>query len=140
MPNQYSSGLTSLLSTNAGRIKSDVYLGDWSRIAFYFLFVGVALLALMLIVGGGSSAGRGATCAALGLNFLVLAVTLIGTLIWTGIIAVLKKRLDHQTVSGSVPLGIEVQYGNAMWILWAINATLLLSFVPYLIVSFFSPF
>ncbi|KAG0148660.1 hypothetical protein CROQUDRAFT_40982, partial [Cronartium quercuum f. sp. fusiforme G11] len=137
VPTAYASTLANLLSDEARRIKSDHYLGDWSQTAFYFLAVGVVLLAFMIVAVGGSSSGRGANCAALGLNLIVLVCMLVGTLIWTSIIAILKHRLRGQTVSGSngVPLGIEAEYGNALWILWAIDAILIVCFVPYCLVS-----
>lgn len=131
-PTAYQSALNNLLSEQFDRIKSDRYLGDWSRIAFYFLFISVALLGVMILAGGGSSAGRGASCAAIGLNLLVFGSAMIGTMIWTIMISILKHRLNDQTVSNGISLGIVAEYGNAIWILWAIDGILLVSFVPYI--------
>lgn len=64
------------------------------------------------------------------LSALSLAIGLvIHTVIYSRVIA----AINDATVSSGVNIGITITYGNALWILWASAAAMLLSILPFAI-------
>lgn len=112
------------------QFNSDDYFGLSTRIAFYFIFISAALTGLILISNLFSY--RGPTrVASLGLSSLALLAFIsatIGTVIWTAVAGILKHQLDRDFLN----LGMEADYGNAIWLMWAIDGTLLLASIAYL--------
>jgi len=105
------------------------YLSSFSRIAFYFIFVGALIAGLALFIGFG--AHRFAYLFTAALAFLAAILIAVGGIIWSVIIAKVKSSINNLGVTGGVPLGLYVNYGNALWMIWAAVGALLLSVLPF---------
>ncbi|EMD41639.1 hypothetical protein CERSUDRAFT_110215 [Gelatoporia subvermispora B] len=113
---------------------NDSYLGQFSHGAYYPILIGTICAALALILGPlkHTLAFLVSTLFAI-LGSLML---LIGAAIWTAIIKKTESSINGLLVgpSGSpVPLGITVSTGNALFLLWASFACLIVSVLPYMI-------
>lgn len=129
------SSLTDALITNVTFVDSS-YLGSFTNGAWYLLLIGTICAASALLTGIMKH-----TLAFL-LSFVFAIVgsvaLLIGATIWT---VMIQKTM---TINGKlvgpadapVPLGITVAAGDALYLLWAAFATLLVSIGPYTANSF----
>ncbi|WAR61713.1 hypothetical protein PtB15_12B403 [Puccinia triticina] len=125
VPNGLRARATSLLSD---QYNTDRYFGVWSRIGFYFIFIGACLVGLILLFSLIHARGPG-RLGSLNLSIVSLLAfisNLIGTVIWTAIAGILKHQLNRDT------LGMSASYGNAIWLLWAIDGLLLFASFGYL--------
>ncbi|PWN51923.1 hypothetical protein IE53DRAFT_29609 [Violaceomyces palustris] len=112
---------------NQGTFTSSDYLGRFSKAGFYLIFVGTVLTGLSFIIGflahrfafafAALSALLGAACLGVG--------AAVNTAIYT------KAR---DSVSGQY--GLELEYGNALWFIWAAFGATALAIVPYIISCF----
>ena len=110
---------------------ADGYLHTFSKAGFYLIFVGTifAGISMFIAVLSHHIAFILAAMAAF-LSFLALAA---GATIWTVIIAKVKHAVDGATVANNTSLGITVNYGNALWLVWGAAGAMILSVVPLLI-------
>ncbi|OBZ79074.1 hypothetical protein A0H81_00472 [Grifola frondosa] len=126
------SSLTTALVTNVTIIDSP-YLGEFTNGAYYLILIGTVCAALTLFTG------------LLKHTFLFLLSTafavigsltlLIGATIWTVIIKKTESINDFIVgpSTSPAPLGIIVTTGNALFLLWAAFACLIVSILPYMI-------
>ncbi|KAI0757284.1 Glucanosyltransferase-domain-containing protein [Daedaleopsis nitida] len=126
------SQITNAIITGGTFIDSD-YLGEFSNAAWYLILIGTVAAALALITGflKHSVLFFLSTVAAI----IGAIALLIGATIWTVII---KKAQGVNNflvgpAASPAPLGIVVSTGNALFLLWAAWACLLVSILPYLI-------
>ncbi|TBU34938.1 Glucanosyltransferase-domain-containing protein [Dichomitus squalens] len=125
-------GFTTALITQGTFIDSN-YLGDFTNGAWYLILIGTVAAALALLTGF----LKHTLFFLLSTAFAVLGALslLIGATIWTVIIK--KAEGINNFVVGSAgsptPLGITVSTGDALFLLWASWACLLVSCLPYMI-------
>ncbi|KAH9911428.1 Glucanosyltransferase-domain-containing protein [Epithele typhae] len=131
MPSNYSSITTSLL-TRGTFIDSD-YLGSFTNGAYYLILIGTIATALTFFTG----LLKHTLLFLLSTAFALISVVtlLIGAAIWTVII---KKGQDINgfvvgQASNPASVGITVETGNALILLWAAWASVLVSTLPYMI-------
>ncbi|EFP93030.1 uncharacterized protein PGTG_18871 [Puccinia graminis f. sp. tritici CRL 75-36-700-3] len=125
VPNGLRSRATNLFND---QYNTDNYFGVWSRIGFYFLFIAACLVALILLFSLIQARGPG-RLGSLNLSVISLLAFIsntIGTVIWTAIAGILKHQLSRDTI------GMSASYGNAIWLLWAIDGLLLFASFGYL--------
>ncbi|KAH9853090.1 Glucanosyltransferase-domain-containing protein [Lenzites betulinus] len=126
------SDFTTALITQGTFIDSD-YLGEFTNGAYYLIIIGSVCAALALLTG----LLKHTVLFFLSTLFAVLgALTLlIGATIWT--VMIKKAETINDFIVGPaaapVPLGITVTTGNALFLLWAAWACLLVSILPYMI-------
>ncbi|KAI0670201.1 Glucanosyltransferase-domain-containing protein [Trametes maxima] len=131
MLKNYSSFTTALITE--GTFIDSEYLGEFTNGAYYLIIVGSVCAALALLTG----LLKHTVLFFLSTLFAVLgALTLlIGATIWT--VMIKKAESINDFVVGPsaapVPLGITVSTGNAIYLLWASWACLLVSILPYMI-------
>ncbi|BGP35871.1 hypothetical protein JCM10296v2_007723 [Rhodotorula toruloides] len=126
IPTQYSDLLQKVLPSNV--FTADNYLGSYTEGASYVILAGSLATALAALIG--LFARRGAfilSCLFSIVGFLGLAV---GAVIYQVIYTRAQDAINQATTSG-VDLGITLDYGNALWILWAATGLMLLAIVPY---------
>lgn len=113
-------------------IKSDHYVGQWSRAGFYFIMVSIFLTFLTILMfiftSVDTPAGRLVYLNLVVLTGLGLLSNVIGSIIWTTIVGTLKAQLNARS-----QLGLKAYYGNGLWILWATDVALLISMLAYFI-------
>ncbi|PIL29659.1 hypothetical protein GSI_08296 [Ganoderma sinense ZZ0214-1] len=125
-------GLTTALITEGTFIDS-TYLGNFTNAAYYLILIGTISAALAFITGF----LKHTLLFLLSTVFAVIGALalLIGATIWTVIIK--KAESINNFVVGSatqpVPLGITVSTGDALFLVWASWACLLVSIMPYMI-------
>ncbi|KAI0374477.1 hypothetical protein BV20DRAFT_1049270 [Pilatotrama ljubarskyi] len=126
------SGVTTALITQGTFIDSN-YLGDFTNGAYYLIIIGSVCSALALFTG----LLKHTVLFFLSTLFAVLGslTLLIGATIWT--VMIKKAESVNSFVVGPsaapVPLGITVSTGDALYLLWAAWACLLVSILPYMI-------
>ncbi|KAI0639101.1 Glucanosyltransferase-domain-containing protein [Trametes polyzona] len=126
------SGFTTALITQGTFIDSN-YLGDFTRGAYYLIIIGSVCTAMALLTG----LLKHTVLFFLSTVFAVLGslTLLIGATIWT--VMIKKSESINDFIVGPsaspVPLGITVETGNAIFLLWAAWACLLVSILPYMI-------
>ncbi|KAL1951818.1 hypothetical protein VTO73DRAFT_967 [Trametes versicolor] len=126
------SGVTTALITEGTFIDSD-YLGEFTKGAYYLIIIGSVCAAMALLTG----LLKHTVLFFLSTLFAVLGslTLLIGATIWTVVIK--KAESINSFVVGPsaapVPLGITVSTGDAIFLLWAAWACLLVSTLPYMI-------
>ncbi|KAI0359071.1 hypothetical protein OH77DRAFT_1396170 [Trametes cingulata] len=126
------SGVTTALITQGAFIDSN-YLGDFTNGAYYLIIIGSVCAALALFTG----LLKHTVLFFLSTLFAVLGslTLLIGATIWT--VMIQKAQSINKFVVGPsaapVPLGITVSTGDALFLLWAAWACLLVSILPYMI-------
>ena len=150
MPANYSQLTLALLPSDT--FTDSQYLGEFSRGAYYLLLLGtiVAGITLFMCVHSLLLSALGLIIhyplsglikhtlgylAATALAIIGSAFLLIGAVIWTVIV---KKAQSINTVmvgqpGNIVPVGIEVDIGNGIYLAWAAFACLIASTVPYMI-------
>ncbi|KAI9066719.1 carbohydrate-binding module family 43 protein [Trametes sanguinea] len=125
-------GFTTALITQGTFIDSP-YLGNFTNGAYYLIIIGSVATALALFTG----LLKHTVLFFLSTTFAVIGALalLIGATIWTVIIK--KAESINDFVVGHpdalVPLGITVSTGDAIFLLWAAWACLLVSILPYMI-------
>ncbi|KNZ58193.1 uncharacterized protein VP01_197g8 [Puccinia sorghi] len=125
VPNSFRDRAAGLL---INQYNSDTYFGVWSRIAFYFIFIAACLVGLILLFSLIQARGPG-RLGSLNLSLISLLAFIsntIGTVIWTAIAGILKHQLRQNSI------GMSANYGNAIWLLWAIDGLLLFASFGYL--------
>ncbi|RPD63253.1 hypothetical protein L226DRAFT_451078 [Lentinus tigrinus ALCF2SS1-7] len=109
------------------------YLGDFTNGAYYLILIGTVATALAFITGF----LKHTVLFMLSTAFALVGALalLIGATIWTVIIEKSKSVNDIMVgpASSQVSLGILVSTGNAIFLLWASWACLLVSILPYMI-------
>ncbi|CAD6564274.1 MAG: hypothetical protein CYPHOPRED_003240 [Cyphobasidiales sp. Tagirdzhanova-0007] len=118
VPTQYQTQVANHL--RSGTFTSDGYLGRFSKGAFYVLFIGAVAGGLALITG--FLAHRIAFLLAAMLTFFAFLCEAVGCIIWTVIIEKTKS-----SISGT---GINVSYGDGLWLYWASTGCLFLAALP----------
>ncbi|KAJ1031720.1 hypothetical protein NDA13_002109 [Ustilago tritici] len=100
------------------------YLGDYSKPAMYLIFIGFCLAFLAWVAGLLSH-----RFAFLGAAFIALLGALalgVGAALLTAIYTKAKDSVGGQ-------YGVQVRYGNALWITWAAFVACVLAIVPYIL-------
>ncbi|KAF9229598.1 hypothetical protein BS17DRAFT_771667 [Gyrodon lividus] len=106
------------------------YLGTNAHIAYFFLLLGTILAALSLFTGVLRKTVLFFLSATL--SILSALFILIGAAIWTSIVMKAESVNAMQLAQG-IMSGIEVSYGNGIYLIWAAFACLAASIVPYMI-------
>jgi len=127
------SGLTNALIPSTTFTDSS-YLGDFSHGAYYTILIGTICAALALILG----LLKHTLAFVISTLFAILGslMLLIGAAIWTAIIKKAESSINGLMVgptASPVPLGITVSTGDALFLLWASFACLIVSILPYMI-------
>jgi len=123
------SQLTTYIFADTNFIDSS-YLGTNSHVAYYFLLLGTLLTALSLFTGVLRRTVLfffSATTSVLSALFI-----LIGVAIWTAIVKKVESVNTMQLAPGIVS-GIDVSYGNGIYLSWTAFVCLLVATVPYMI-------
>jgi len=107
-----------------GTFTSSDYLGRFTKAAFYLLIIGTILGGLALVIG--FLAHRVAFLLAAVLAFLGFLLTIAGCIIWVVILSRVRSSING---NGS---GVNVSYGNALWIYFASSGCLLFATLPYI--------
>ncbi|SCZ92372.1 BZ3500_MvSof-1268-A1-R1_Chr5-2g07814 [Microbotryum saponariae] len=128
VPTQYEQALDAALPNNV--FSDDKYLGRFTKVANYLVFIGSILAALAMLVGFG--AHRFAFLFGAIVSLLAFLLLAAGAIIYTILLARVKAAINNATISG-VAFGIKVAYGNALWLLWGATAAAFLAVIPYLI-------
>ncbi|KAH7883850.1 actin cortical patch SUR7/pH-response regulator pali [Phlebopus sp. FC_14] len=106
------------------------YLGDNSHVAYFFLLLGTIFAALALFTGVLRKTFLFFLSASL--SVISALFVLIGAAIWTSIVKKVEGVNTMQLAPG-VMSGIEISYGNGIYLSWAAFACLAASIVPYMI-------
>ena len=101
------------------------YLGDYSKPAMYLIFVGSCLAFLAWVAGLLSH--RFAFLLAAFIALLAALTLGVGAAILTAIYTKTRDAVDVQQY------GIDVMYGNALWITWGAFVACVLAIVPYIL-------
>jgi hypothetical protein len=101
-----------------------------SKAAFYLLIIGTILGGLALVIG--FLAHRVAFLLAAVLAFLGFLLTIAGCIIWVVILSRVRSSING---NGS---GVNVSYGNALWIYFASSGCLLFATLPCTFCSYAS--
>ncbi|KAF9519787.1 hypothetical protein BS47DRAFT_1287895 [Hydnum rufescens UP504] len=107
--------------------KNDQYNRATSKAGFYLIFIGSLATALAFVTG--LIRHNVTFFAAMALSIFGALMTLIGASVWTALIKRSQSINSYQVYT--VPLGIKVSYGIALWLIWAAFITMLLSIMPY---------
>ncbi|GAA5921737.1 hypothetical protein JCM6882_004427, partial [Rhodosporidiobolus microsporus] len=102
-------------------------LNDYTRGATYASMAGALAAALCALIS--LFARRGAFILACLLSIVAFLGLAVSNVIWTVIVNRAKDAINGATANG-VDVGITVEYGNALWILWAATGLMLLSIAP----------
>jgi len=118
----YNSTLTSLIGDQTFTDSS--YLGRYSHAASYIILIGTILAGLAFLTG--FLAHRFA--------FLLAALLSLGAAALLAVGAAILTAIYYKAIH-SLPdnLGLDVNYGNALWFTWASFAACALAFIPYVI-------
>jgi len=106
------------------------YLGANAYVAYFFLLLGTIFTALSLFTGVLRKTFLFFLSATL--SVLSALFVLIGAAIWTSIVKKAESVNTMQLAQG-VTSGIEVSYGNGIYLSWAAFACLAASIIPYMI-------
>lgn len=108
---------------------ADDYLGRFTTAASYLLFVGAIATALCMLIGFVAHKGAYVLGAILALiSALALA---IGLVIYTVIFSRIISAISDVQVANNVDLGIDVAYGNALWLMWGAAAAIIFAVLPF---------
>ena len=125
-PANFAAAIKTVLPDNV--FTADDYLGRFTRAATYLIFVGTLLSAIVMVIG--LVAKRGAFFFG---SLLAIVSTLclgVGATIYTVIVSRVKEAINNASFQ-DVNIGIDVGYGNALWILWGAVVCMLLSIAPF---------
>ncbi|GAA5876697.1 hypothetical protein JCM1840_000764 [Sporobolomyces johnsonii] len=122
IPTEYSNVLSEVLPDNV--FTADGYLGNYTQAASYLIMVGSLATALAALIS--LFARRGAFLFAAFFSIIAFLGLAIGLIIYTVIFNRAIEAIGDATVQG-VNVGITLSYGNALWLLWAACALMLLS-------------
>lgn len=103
------------------------YTGKYTNAANYIAFVGTVVVGAAFLVA--FLAHRFAFLLAALLALAAAALLFVSSAIWTAII----YRVRHSIADQAASAGIDVHYGNAIWMCWAAAAAAVLAVVPMLI-------
>ncbi|KAG9314604.1 actin cortical patch SUR7/pH-response regulator pali [Chiua virens] len=106
------------------------YLGTNSHVAYYFLLLGTLFTALSLFTGVLRKTVLFVFSASM--SILSAVFILIGAAIWTAIVKKVES-INTMQLSQGILSGIEVSYGNGIYLSWAAFACLSAATVPYMI-------
>lgn len=121
-PDASRSALTNFIPDSTFRDSS--YLADYTLPAFYLVFVGTVLTGLAFLIG--FLAARFAFLFAALSAFLGALCLAVGAAIFTAVYVKTKDSIGTQ-------YGITLEYGNALWFIWAAFAADALAIIPYII-------
>lgn len=124
-PAEFATAIQTVLPDNV--FTADDYLGRFTKAATYLIFVGTLLAAIVMLIG--LFAKRGAFFLGSLLAILSTLCLGIGATIYSVIVSRVKQAINDASYQ-DVNVGIEVEYGNAIWLLWTAVACMLLSIVP----------
>jgi len=132
-PFNYTIQVRGVLIQDQSDWKNSDYLGYFSTAAYWFMFLGTLGTVMAFITGLVQS--RTTFWLATSLAVFSTLCILISASIYTAIVGKAQGINSEQwtTPTGSVPLGIVVSFGNALWLLWTAFICLFLSVVPYVI-------
>lgn len=119
------------VSQARGRLHDTHWLHLYSRVGFYFLFVGTILTGLTFLAGLASEGGLFLLSS--GLAFVTGAVLAVGAGMWTAVLAETRKTLQHNPGPFA---GITLHFGQSLWMTWAAVGSALLAFIPFLVAFF----
>ncbi|GJN94778.1 hypothetical protein Rhopal_007870-T1 [Rhodotorula paludigena] len=125
IPAQYSALLKDTLPENV--FTADNYLGTYTQAATYCTMVGSLALALAALIG--LFARKGAFVLSSLLSIVAFLALAVGTIIYQVIFARARVAINDATTAGT-DVGITLDYGNALWILWAATVLTLFSILP----------
>ncbi|KIJ24027.1 hypothetical protein M422DRAFT_237542 [Sphaerobolus stellatus SS14] len=130
IPGNYTVTTRFLISKPNTTFTNTSFLQTASKAAFYLIFIGTICTFLAMLSGIPKSTITFLTAsvfAAIGALLL-----LVGAAIWTALIHEISA-INHLNVDSGAPLGIEVTFGNGLWLLWAAFAVLAVSLFPYFV-------
>lgn len=104
------------------------YFTTFTHAAYYLILVATIATALALIIG----VWRYTATFVISTLLVVIAAIflLVSSILWSTVIRQAKSINDVRSSQG-IPLGIEVQQGNAPYMVWAAFALLVASIIPY---------
>jgi len=109
------------------KFRDSGYEKSTSRAGFIFIFIGSLTTALTFLAG--LIRHNSTFTIAFALSVISTLTLLIGAAIWSALIAQTQSLNKYQVYS--VPIGIEVSYGTALWLVWSAFAADLVSIFPY---------
>lgn len=116
---------------SSGKLQDQHWLHVFSRVGFYFLFVGTILTGALFLAG---AAAEGVFfLLAAGFALLTGAVLCVGAGMWTAVVSESRKTV-HQ--GSGAQLGIEIHFGNLLWMIWAAAGATLAATFPFLLAFF----
>ncbi|KAK0518815.1 hypothetical protein OC834_006478 [Tilletia horrida] len=101
------------------------YLGKYTHAAFYLLFIGTILAGLSFLVG--FAAHRFAFLLAAILALLAALLIGVGAALWTAMAVRTSRSLKDANI------GVDFQYGNALWFYWGAFVGETLAIVPFIL-------
>ncbi|KAG0151176.1 hypothetical protein CROQUDRAFT_57136 [Cronartium quercuum f. sp. fusiforme G11] len=132
VPPLYSAGMAALLTNEKYGLKDDKSLRGTSKMAGFALLSAAGHLIMMIPISIFLMIGKGPAMlpmAALGIQIPTVMSCFISAALWTSMISGLQGKLA-QKMDG-VDLGITVEFGAALWILWVIAVFTIISSVPF---------
>ncbi|KAN0063117.1 hypothetical protein ACQY0O_004280 [Thecaphora frezii] len=121
-PQSARSEIQSFLPDNT--FTDSAYLRRFSQAAFWLIFIGTVLTGIAWL--SGALAHRFAFFSAAFFAFLAALALGIGAAIYTAIYTKARDAIGNQ-------YGLDLDYGNAIWFIWAAFVGTMLSIVPYII-------
>lgn len=140
VPPAYAAALAALLAEPNSYMRSDRSLATWTRMGGYALLSAIIHIVPLAIAGGFVAAGRGPKMLpkmALGMTMPVFMSGIVGTAMYTAMVSSLRSSLNGRKINtpGNPEIGIRVEFGNAIGILWFINVILIAGTVMFYMVS-----
>lgn len=103
-------------------------LGEWTQAATYLIMAGSLLSALTAIVSFFARRGCAFLLASL-LNLGAFVGLFSGAMVYTVIVARARSAINDATSAGT-DVGITLEYGNGLWVVWAACGLALCAVVP----------
>ncbi|ORY55531.1 actin cortical patch SUR7/pH-response regulator pali [Leucosporidium creatinivorum] len=127
VPTKFAEPLQAILPDSV--FTADDYLGKFTTAASYLVFVGAIAAALCMLIGFVAHKGAYVLGAILA---LISALTLaIGLVIYTVIFSRIISAISDVQVAENVDLGVDVAYGNALWLMWGAAAAIIFAVLPF---------
>ncbi|MBW0540947.1 hypothetical protein O181_080662 [Austropuccinia psidii MF-1] len=121
IPQSLNDKASNLFNNSNLDLNKDTYFKASSHAAFYFIFISICLVACCLLL----STLNFHPINIIFFSLIAFLSNSIGTIIWTAMAAILR----HQFRQNYSQLGLIAQFGNLIWILWAINLILFITFI-----------